>query len=63
MRSKEGEHVPLSQKVKVSKEVDVYLDKLQEMMVSSLQKQMKNALTNYMTMDRKEWVMDKKHFG
>jgi hypothetical protein len=63
MRSKEGEAVPLSQKVKVSKEVDVYLDKLQEMMVSSLQKQMKNALTNYMTMDRKEWVMDKKHFG
>jgi hypothetical protein len=63
MRSKEGEAVPLSQKVKVSKEVDVYLDKLQEMMVSSLQKQMKNALSNYMTMDRKDWVMDKKHYG
>jgi hypothetical protein len=38
MRSKEGEIVPLAPKVKVSKEVDVYLDKLQDTMVSSLQK-------------------------
>jgi hypothetical protein len=63
MRSKEGEAVTLHQKVKVSKEVDVYLDKLQEHMVVSLQKEMKKALTAYNTMDRKDWVMDKKHFG
>jgi hypothetical protein len=63
MKSKEGEAVPLHQKVKVSKEVDVYLDKLQEMMVTSLQKEMKRALGAYANMDRKDWVMAKAHFG
>lgn len=33
MKSKEGEEVPLSGKVKVSKEVDGWLDNLQKMMV------------------------------
>ena len=63
MKSKEGEMVPLQSKVKVSKEVDVYLDKLQDMMVTSLQKQMKITITNYGNMDRKEWVTAKQHYG
>ena len=61
MKSKEGEEVPLSGRVKISKEVDGWLDNLQKMMETTLKKEMKKTQADYATQDRKEWVG--KHFG
>ena len=43
MKSKEGEEVPLASKVKVSREVDGWLDNLQKMMETTLKKEMKKS--------------------
>jgi hypothetical protein len=43
MKSKEGEEVPLSCRVKISKEVDGWLDNLQKMMETTLKKEMKKT--------------------
>ena len=61
MKSKELEEVPLNTKVKISKEVDGWLDNLQKMMEATLRKEMKKSQIDYATQDRKEWVS--KHFG
>ena len=61
MKSKEGEEVPMTSKVKISKEVDGWLDNLQKMMETTLRKEMKKSNVDYATQDRKDWVM--KHFG
>lgn len=63
MKSKEGELVPFAGKVKIKKEVDVWLDELQKMMIQTLKKEMKKAVSDYGTQLRKDWVMDVKHYG
>lgn len=49
MKSKEGELVPFAGKVKIKKEVDVWLDELQKMMIQTLKKEMKKAVSDYGT--------------
>jgi len=61
MKSKEDEQVALASKVKVSKEVDGWLDNLQKMMETTLKKEMKKTQADYVTQERKEWVS--KHYG
>jgi dynein heavy chain, axonemal len=49
MKSKEGEAVQLSTKVKIKKEVDVWLGELQSMIITTLRKEMKRAVSDYGT--------------
>jgi dynein heavy chain len=63
MKSKEGEAVQLATKVKIKKEVDVWLMELQNQIIATLRKEMKKAVSDYGTQARKDWVMDPKHPG
>jgi len=47
IKSKEGEAVPLSTRVKIKKEVDVWLMELQNMIITTLRKEMKKSMADY----------------
>ena len=61
MNSSEGEKVKFQRSVKIRNIVEGWLMQVQQMMIETLQKLMRNGLTEYYATDRKEWVL--KHTG
>jgi dynein heavy chain len=61
MMSNEGERVPFNKVQKVRGLVEQWLDTVQSAMRDSLQRLMKQGLTDYGTMERKNWVLT--HYG